>query len=70
METENLSEKGGGRGVRMVCAWCNKDMGEKDGKGVEGVSHGLCQECFDRMVLEAENGLMLDLLIAEDAEER
>ncbi len=45
--------------MRIVCAWCNKDMGEKDGKGVGGVSHGLC----------VENGIMTCLVIAEDTEE-
>ena len=68
METENLNGKGKGHGVRMVCAWCKKDMGEKDGKGTVGVSHGLCQVCFDRVVSEAENRMM-DLLAGEDTEE-
>ena len=45
--------------MRIVCAWCNKDMGEKDGKGVGGVSHGLC----------VENGIMTGLAITEDTEE-
>ena len=31
--------------VKVTCAWCGKDMGEKDGRGVEGVSHGICEEC-------------------------
>ncbi len=38
--------------MRVVCAWCNKDMGEKDGEGVRGVSHGLCRECFDKVMSE------------------
>ncbi len=29
-------------------------MGEKNGKGVKGVSHGLCQECL--ATLKAEIG--------------
>ncbi len=27
--------------MKIVCAWCGKDMGEKDGKGVEGASQYL-----------------------------
>jgi len=27
-------------------------MGMKDGQGVEGVSHGICDECLDKMLLE------------------
>jgi len=33
----------------MQCAWCGKPMGEKDGQGVSGVSHGMCQECYDKL---------------------
>jgi len=35
--------------MKIVCAWCGKNLGEKDGEGEEGVTHGLCQECFDKM---------------------
>ena len=31
--------------IKMVCAWCGKPMGEKEGGGVEGVSHGICKKC-------------------------
>ena len=31
--------------LKIVCAWCGADMGEKDGEGVEGISHGMCEEC-------------------------
>ena len=33
--------------LHVVCAWCHKPMGEVDGKGISGVSHGICPECFD-----------------------
>lgn len=26
--------------------YCGADMGEKDGKGVEGTSHGICEKCW------------------------
>ena len=32
--------------LQVVCAWCGKDMGEKYGNGQEGVSHGMCEECY------------------------
>jgi len=35
--------------LKIVCAWCSKDMGEKDGKGVAGISHGMCGVCFAEM---------------------
>ncbi len=31
--------------IKIICAWCGKDMGEKEGEGIEGVSHGMCNEC-------------------------
>ena len=32
--------------LKVVCAWCGKDIGEKDGQGQEGISHGMCDECY------------------------
>lgn len=31
--------------LTVKCAWCGDDMGVKDGKGVEGISHGICRKC-------------------------
>ena len=41
--------------MKIVCAWCSKDMGEKDSKGQEGVSHGICEECLDKMLMKVGN---------------
>ena len=35
--------------ITVQCAWCGKPMGEKDGKGVSGTSHGMCEECYNRL---------------------
>lgn len=32
--------------ITIVCMYCGKDMGTKDGKGVSGVSHSICRECW------------------------
>lgn len=32
--------------LKIACMYCKKDMGEKDGKGVTGISHGICRECW------------------------
>ena len=32
--------------LTIVCAFCGKYMGEKNGNGVEGISHGVCYDCF------------------------
>lgn len=31
--------------LTIICAWCGKDMGTKDGQGTTGTSHGICAEC-------------------------
>lgn len=28
--------------------WCQASMGEKDGEGVEGISHGICRSCWEK----------------------
>ena len=43
--------------MKVVCSWCGKEMGEKDGKGVEGVSHGICDSCFEELKKREERGL-------------
>lgn len=34
--------------LKVICAWCGKELGEKDGEGVEGISHGICEDCLAR----------------------
>jgi hypothetical protein len=35
--------------MKRVCAWCGKPMGEKDGRGQSGTSHGICPACEARL---------------------
>lgn len=30
----------------IVCGWCKKKLGEKDGRGVEGPTTGICDYCL------------------------
>lgn len=32
--------------LTVICAWCGKPLGEKDGRGAEGESHGICDDCL------------------------
>jgi hypothetical protein len=32
--------------ILIVCAYCKKLMGRKDGEGVVGTSHGICSSCL------------------------
>ena len=31
--------------MKIVCSWCGRGTREKDGKGIEGISLGICGEC-------------------------
>ncbi len=33
----------------VKCAWCGKYLGQKDGKGISGISHGICLECAKKI---------------------
>ena len=34
--------------MKIVCAWCKKDMGIKKGGKKEEISHGICKECYEK----------------------
>jgi len=34
--------------LKIICAWCGKDMGEKDGRGQTGVTSSMCEQCWER----------------------
>ena len=46
----NLSKGKSNQKMKIMCAWCGKDLGEKDGKGEEGISHSICEKCLDKLV--------------------
>jgi len=35
--------------LKVICAWCGAPLGEKDGQGEVGISHGMCQKCFAKV---------------------
>ena len=41
--------------MKIVCAWCGKDMGEKNGKGMEGISHSICEKCLVKLTAKVES---------------
>lgn len=45
--------------MEIICAYCGKHMGFKDGEGTRGVSHGICIECFHFQVLQLENTIKI-----------
>ncbi|MBA7647306.1 hypothetical protein ES703_55078 [subsurface metagenome] len=34
--------------MRKICAWCGKDLGEIEGHGQKGTTHGICDECKEK----------------------
>ena len=45
--------------LKIVCAWCRKDLGSKEceGNGNEehSITHGICEECRRKVMEEMEN---------------
>lgn len=52
---DKLSRKRRRQEMMIVCAWCAKELGEKDGEGVKGVSHGVCEECLRKFGVKSDN---------------
>lgn len=42
--------------LKVVCMYCKADMGEKDGQGVSGVSHGICRGCWEERYPDQDYG--------------
>ena len=36
--------------IYRVCMYCNKFMGTKDGIGISGISHGICERCKEEQL--------------------
>jgi DNA-directed RNA polymerase subunit RPC12/RpoP len=34
--------------LKIVCAWCGRELGTKDGLGIEGTTHSICPECYNK----------------------
>jgi len=35
--------------MKVVCAWCRKDMGEKEPKEDKGTTHSICPQCLRKI---------------------
>lgn len=40
--------------LKSVCMYCKRAMGEKDGGGVSGTSHGICPACWKKTFPDSE----------------
>ncbi len=39
--------------MKIICAWCNKDMGEKEPLDNLETTHGMCPMCHFSVMIEA-----------------
>ena len=39
--------------ILSLCAWCSAYIGEQDGKGVTGISSGICEKCLEAQTVSA-----------------
>ena len=55
--------------MKVICAWCNRELGEKEGPE-EKVSHGMCRKCADRFLADAKrDGMKLSgKLLSSDSQ--
>ncbi|MFH2044785.1 MAG: hypothetical protein ABIK92_06540 [Pseudomonadota bacterium] len=53
--------------TQIICAWCKKPMGEKQGNAEFPVSHGICPECAQKYRIEI--GKLSQLTLKEENEE-
>ena len=42
--------------MKVVCAWCNKEVREVQPFDDTDITHGICQECFDEVEAEFNHG--------------
>jgi len=46
--------------IQIVCAWCHKDMGKKEGDTPYPISHSICPDCERKVLAESEEILILN----------
>ena len=39
--------------MKVVCAWCGKDMGEKPPLEDKSITHGMCEDCLKKELKSA-----------------
>ena len=40
--------------MRIICAWCGKSMGQKEPLDDDSVTHGICDQCRERLEREID----------------
>lgn len=42
--------------MKIECAWCNKDLGEKEPLENKDKTHTICEECSEKELARLERG--------------
>ena len=40
--------------IKIICAWCGKDLGTKEGESGGTISHGICPECVRAEIMKIQ----------------
>jgi hypothetical protein len=56
--------------IQVICAWCHRDMGKKEGDAPYPISHSICPECERKVRAEIENNLHPNNLKTKQHERR
>ncbi len=41
--------------IKIICAWCQREMGEKEGDAPNPVSHSICSACKKMVLTEIDS---------------
>jgi DNA-directed RNA polymerase subunit RPC12/RpoP len=44
--------------MKIECAWCGKDLGEKEPLKDQATTHVICEKCFRKFLDELDRGKM------------
>ena len=38
--------------MKVICSWCQRELGEKEPKEDKCISHTICEECIEKLLAE------------------
>ena len=56
--------------ILVICAWCHKDMGKKEGDAPYPISHSICPDCEQKVRSETEEILNHNNRVSKQHERR
>ena len=56
--------------IQVICAWCQREMGEKEGEAPYPISHSICSDCEQKVRSETEEILNHNNRVSKQHERR